>query len=326
MSKNLTLTRSVLFACALASPATAWAQSSRVFVSARTGSDANTCNNIGTPCQTLQGAVNQVAAGGAVLVLDTGGYGPLNINKAVSIEAPPGIEAFIHPPSGAAITILAGAGDVVVLRGLTLSVGPSYGIDFITGAALHVERCVIQGFQTGIVASRASGTTQLDLFVEDTVVRNCSFDGIAVLALNGVVRATIDGCTIEGNGSLGLSTSADFGSSCISRTVARKTFAAGNGVGFSASSYGAGRVGDMALDGCTAANNSTRGMQGDSFPGGTATLRFARSTVTGNGGSASVVWGGVGQFAPAVCLSRQDNTVEGNSVNLIGTIGSYSQR
>ena len=55
---------------------------SRVFVSARSGSDSNTCNNINTPCQTFQGAVNQVAAAGTVIVLDTGGYGPVTIGKA----------------------------------------------------------------------------------------------------------------------------------------------------------------------------------------------------------------------------------------------------
>lgn len=313
--------------CLLAGVAlTAEGQSNRVFVSARTGSDANSCNSIATPCQTLQGAVNQVNAGGAVLVLDSGGYGPLSIGKAVSIEAPPGIEAFIHPPSGAAITIWAGAGDVVVLRGLTLSGGPSYGIDFIVGLALHVERCVIQGFQTGIIASRASGTIQSDLFVEDTVVRNCAVHGIAVQALNGVVRATIDGCTLEGNGSFGLSSSADYCSSCVARTVARKTVAAGNGVGFSVSTYGPGRAAELTLDECTAANNRVRGIQGTGLAGGTAVVRFSRSTVTGNGGTASGFWGGVGQFDPAQCLSRHDNTVEGNTVDLIGTIGAYSPR
>lgn len=307
------------------SPA-AYGQVNRVFVSARSGSNANSCSNIATPCQTLQGAVNQVAAGGAVLVLDTGGYGPLSLNKAVTIEAPLGIEAFIHPPSGNAITVQAGAGDVVILRGLTLSVGPAYGIDFISGAALHVERCVIQGFDTGIIALRGSGTLTSDLYVEDTVVRSCANDGIAVLALNGLVRTTIEGCTLEGNGLIGLSTATDFCSSCESRTLVRDTVASGNSLGFSVGSYGPGRVASLIVDGCSAANNTVAGIQADSLPGGSSTLRFTNSVVTGNGGPASSNWAGVRQSAPAQALSRHDSTVEGNNVDLYGTIGAYAPR
>jgi len=309
---------------ALAAPA-AHAQANRVFASARSGNDLNTCSNIATPCQTLQGAVNQVAAGGAVLVLDTGGYGPISIGKAVSIEAPAGIEAFIHPPSGTAVTITAGASDVVVLRGLILSVGSSYGIDFISGLALHVERCVIQGFTAGIIASRSSGNTELDLYVEDTIVRSCG-DGILAGALNGTVRATVDGCTLEGNGSFGLRSATDFCSSCVTQAVVHDTVAAGNNVGFDAASYGAGRVADLTIDACTAANNSVAGISADSSTGGSSTVRYSTSTVTGNGGPGASNWVGVRQFDPAQCLSRLDSTVEGNHADFYGTIGSYAPR
>jgi hypothetical protein len=322
--KNVRL--SLLLASMLTLGAGAAQAQSRVFVSARTGSDANTCSNIATPCQTLQGAVNQVAAGGSVLVLDTGGYGPLSIAKSVSIEAPPGIEAFIHPPSGSAITVLAGAGDIVVLRGLTLSVGPLYGIDFIQGGALHVERCVIQGFQSGISALRGSGTVVSDLYVEDTVVRGCSIHGISVMALNGLVRAVIDGCTLEGNGSFGLSSAADFGSSCEARTVVRETVASGNSLGLGVGSYGTGRIASLIVDGCTVSSNTVAGLQADSLPNGSSTLRYANSVVTGNGGTASINWAGVRQSVPAQAFSRQDSTVEGNAHDFSGTVGTYTPK
>jgi len=309
-----------LLCCLLAGvTSTAQAQANRVFASARTGSDANSCSNIATPCQTLQGAVNQVAAGGAVLVLDTGGYGPLSINKAVSIEAPPGIEAFIHPPSGAAITILAGGADVVVLRGLTLSVGTFYGIDFISGGTLHVERCVIQGFMEGLIASRSGATVNSDIFVEDTVIRDCTNNGINLRATTGVVRGTIDGCTLEASGAFGLL------SDDLTRTVVRKTVAAGNLVGFGVGSVG--QPADLTIDGCTAANNFVRGIRsGGGIPAGLAVARFSNSTITGNGGPTSFVWGGVGQFPGGQCFSRLNNTVEGNFVDLIGAIGSFTPR
>jgi len=69
------------------------AQPPRVFVSAQRGDDANACENVQTPCLTFQGAVNQVAARGTVLVLDSGDYRPVRIDKSLSIVAPPGVAA-----------------------------------------------------------------------------------------------------------------------------------------------------------------------------------------------------------------------------------------
>lgn len=47
-----------LLALMLGVPSAARAQSNRVFASARTGNDLNSCSNVATPCQSLQGAVN----------------------------------------------------------------------------------------------------------------------------------------------------------------------------------------------------------------------------------------------------------------------------
>src|ERR1039457_430034 len=120
----------------------------RVFVSARSGNDANPCNNILTPCQTFAGAVIQLNPGGEAIVLDSGGYGPVTITQPVTIEAPPGVLAFIHPPSGDAITVNAGSSDVVTLRGLVLNGGSGNGIIVNTVGILHVENCVISGFSS----------------------------------------------------------------------------------------------------------------------------------------------------------------------------------
>src|ERR1700687_6218216 len=106
---------------AAASPALGLAN--RVFVSQRSGNNANSCDNILTPCQTFAGAVLQLNPGGEAIVLDSGGYGPVTITQSLTIEAPAGVTAFIHPPSGDAITVNAGATDTVILRGLTLNGG-----------------------------------------------------------------------------------------------------------------------------------------------------------------------------------------------------------
>jgi len=94
----------------------------RVFV-ASYGNDANPCT-FGSPCKTFQVAVNVVDPGGEVTAIDSAGFGPINITKAVTITSPAGIEAGIvlnsvgTEPAG--ITINAGASDIITLRGLTV--------------------------------------------------------------------------------------------------------------------------------------------------------------------------------------------------------------
>jgi len=72
------------FACSLASvPAHARA---RVFV-ASYGSDANPCTFL-SPCRNFQQGVNVVDSGGEVTAIDSAGFGPLLIDRAVTITSP----------------------------------------------------------------------------------------------------------------------------------------------------------------------------------------------------------------------------------------------
>src|SRR5437588_3023774 len=104
----------------------------RSFVSANHGNDANPCTAT-LPCRNFAAAITQTAAGGEVIALDSGGYGPVNIGSSISLIAPPGVYAGITAFSGDAITIAAGASDVVTLRGLTLNgLGGHNGVDFIS--------------------------------------------------------------------------------------------------------------------------------------------------------------------------------------------------
>jgi nitrous oxidase accessory protein NosD len=60
-------------------------------------------------CQTFQAALALTAAGGEIYVLDSANYGAVTINKAVSITSE-GAMGGVLAPSGAGITIAAGAG------------------------------------------------------------------------------------------------------------------------------------------------------------------------------------------------------------------------
>ena len=121
----------------------------RTFV-ASYGNDANPCT-FGSPCKTFQQAINVVDVGGEVTAIDSAGFGPISINKSVTITSPPGVEAGIVPTAGGtAIDIsTAPSTDTIVLRGLTLQGGGGIGQDGInisTGGNIEIVDCAIRGF------------------------------------------------------------------------------------------------------------------------------------------------------------------------------------
>src|SRR5947209_6183923 len=141
--KSLRLAFALLFLCA-----SAFAQAGRSFVSAGTGSDANPCTR-SLPCRSFGAALATTVAGGEVIALDSGGYGPVSINKAISIVSPAGIYAGITGSVALtpAVLINAGASDRVVLNGLTLnSTGSHDGIDITAAGSVALINLQITGF------------------------------------------------------------------------------------------------------------------------------------------------------------------------------------
>src|ERR1017187_8746083 len=90
LRRRILFTAAAILVALFLTPSAQAVLANRVFVSARSGNDANPCNNILTPCQTFAGAVVQLNPGGEAIVLDWGGYGTVTITQAVTIEAPPG--------------------------------------------------------------------------------------------------------------------------------------------------------------------------------------------------------------------------------------------
>jgi hypothetical protein len=73
------------------------------------------------------------------------------------------------------------------------------------------------------------------------------------------------------------------------------------------------------VESCMTSGNAV-GIEASSFsPGVAATVRVSNSTVTDN-------TFGLEAFGNSIILSRGNNTVEGNSVNTAGSIGSYTPR
>src|SRR5215472_4458228 len=120
--------------------APAHAQQARSFVSGL-GSDLNAPNCTRTaPCRTFQVAHNNTIPSGEITVLDAGSYGSLTINRNISIiNDGVGEAGALVSGGGIGITINAGVGDHVSLRGLTIKgigFGGGNGIRYNSGASV----------------------------------------------------------------------------------------------------------------------------------------------------------------------------------------------
>src|SRR3954465_1560536 len=193
------LTLFAVVTLALSAAAAIHAAPTKIFV-ASYGNDANS-GTPASPKRGFQAAHDSVAADGQIVVLDTAGYGALNIPKSVAVTRPPGVNGFVTAPSGGSgITINAGATDKVALRGLIIE-GPGsggggfVGINGSSFGTLSVESCTVRNFGDGLFINP---NNRASVSVRDTVVRNTvvGFDLDAV-STNSNLDATLTDCTVE---------------------------------------------------------------------------------------------------------------------------------
>jgi hypothetical protein len=230
----------------LSLPATAAVQ--RTFV-ASTGSDAFPCS-LTQPCRGFAAALVQTNPGGEIIVLDSAGYGPVTINKAVSIIAPAGIYAGITAGSGNGIVVNAPGGHVI-LRGLEINgLGTSTGSGILhqAGASLEIDRCTVSGFANDVnVIDGPSGIRLLagPVTIANTVVKNNLKGGITVLGANAqnMIRVTVVNSRVEGNGS-GFGDAQDAGVAALAGALVtvKDTVATGNFRGYSVCGNGQGQA------------------------------------------------------------------------------------
>src|SRR6516165_7685744 len=212
----------------------AQAQRARVFV-ASYGNDSNPCT-FGSPCKTFQQAVNVVDAGGEVTAIDSAGFGPININKAVTVTSPDGVEAGIVPAAGGnAITINAGSSEAIGLRGLTINgAGVALnGVVFNRGGTLTIQNCVVRNL-TGQGINFVPITGISSLSVTYTYVGNNGGYGILVQPSGSAsATATFDHVETKYNGAsaYGISIDANLTTGAISAT-AIDSVSSNNGGGF----------------------------------------------------------------------------------------------
>jgi hypothetical protein len=286
----------------------AQAQVVRIFVSSE-GKDSDACTSLDKPCRNIDAAVSKVQAGGEVVILDSGNYQPLMINKAVSIVTAPGVHPGMTVTSGAGISVNAGPNDVVLIRGLRIiSQGGARGIQFQSGKALHVESCEISGFTPlptdcctdGILVNASSA-----LVVKDTIVRS-NFNGIRIFSSFG---ALIQHSRLENN-------SNGLWAEEIARVTISDSVVAGNGSGITSfinSGSSASGAAEINVDNCRVVGNIqgivSTGKLGDNSIVWTI-VRVSNTTVTGNFQGLAVGTPGSGRL-----FSRGNNTVEGNNAD-----------
>lgn len=150
-----------------------------------TGSDSGGCTSPSIACRTFAYAIGQTSAYGDIIAINAADYGPVSITKSINLIAQAAGPAGVTVGTGNAITISAGTGDVVNLRGLTLDGDQtaSSGIVLSSAGSLTISGCFIYNFKnTGILLTPS----------------NYSAGNVSIL--NSVLNNNGAGLTIRGSG------------------------------------------------------------------------------------------------------------------------------
>lgn len=283
--------------------AVGYGQSNRTFVSAGNGDDLAACTRI-APCRSFSRAASLTNAGGELVALDSGGYGPFSISQDLSVAIPDGVYAGVTA-TGTADGIVVSGGSRVLLKGLTINItGTGTGIHFNGGVKLVVDRCVIQGgvrgvWVDGFVFGGLSATVVRSVFLGNGT-------GVTSGASNAATWATIDACTFINCGT-GVSGGPHARMFLSNSTLTDSSV--GAEVTFNSR---------MVIENCRFGNNGTGVQSASSDMNIFGTVRISSSTITASG-TAGLVQSGFG-----LVYSRGNNTFEENTNDTQGTITPFS--
>jgi len=201
MRRQSTLQILLLATLILGVSSLAHAQANRTWVSEVSGDDVNPCSRT-APCKTFAGAIAKTNADGEISVIDAGGYGSVTITKAITINGE-GTLASVMNPTVNGIIVNATATSIVILRNLSIvgvSTGMS-GIRILAARTVQVDHCWINGQESHGI--EVAATANINLIVNDTIINDCSLDGIHVnttagQALLSVENSRIQNCDSDG--------------------------------------------------------------------------------------------------------------------------------
>ena len=269
--------------CTLTFISIAQAQASRTWVSG-VGDDANPCSRT-APCKTFAGAISKTAACGEIDALDPAGFGAVTITKSITIDGT-GTFASILASLTTGIIINAASTDVVTIRGISINgfCNGIRGMNILQAKTVNVEDCVIFRFNgDGILVNE---TSDIQLNVRNSVIRDNTGDGINVFTSGGTVKATLTNVSLTGNA---------------------------NGIHARQSSR-------VMANNCVFSNNTTNGVFADATAN-FATIRVWNSNISINGGNGVRAGNAGGGVSGVELAQNQINNNTGNGV-LVGTGGA----
>ncbi len=174
---------------------TALAQNPVSYVS-MLGNLTNPCSAPNLACITLQRGIDRTNAGGVVRIISPGSYGTADITKGMSIIAD-GVDgaivgATIGTPASA-VQVRVPATDVVTIRGVLIDPLTDinrHGIYFSSGAALHVQNCLIRRGAAAIFFRPSAADSELT--VSDCTIADSIGAGIVIAPLGGSAKVVLD--------------------------------------------------------------------------------------------------------------------------------------
>jgi hypothetical protein len=188
----------------LALAPSASAQATRTWVSG-VGDDANPCSRT-APCKTFAGAISKTAEYGEINAIDSGPFGALTIAKSITIDVT-SVEGGVLTSSGQnGMTVVAGTGDTVVLRGLDIHGAPTapatcntgHGVRVISAKAVRIEDSRISQQARAISVEPTSAADVLVNRVD--MANNCAGGVIVAPGAAGSARVSIANSSITNSG------------------------------------------------------------------------------------------------------------------------------
>ena len=158
MIRSVTLRGAAACLAATLACATAEAQLFRAYLAAD-GNDGNPCT-LQAPCRLLPAALNAVASGGEIWMLDSANYNTstVTISKSVSVLAVPGVVGSIVAQNGGSAVSIAAGGLAVTLKNVVI--------------------CPVAGAAAGLNGVHLTGASTLT--IEDSLIVNLPVSGIRV--------------------------------------------------------------------------------------------------------------------------------------------------
>ncbi len=291
----------VMFILAVAS--TGQAQATRTWVSG-VGDDVNPCSRT-APCKTFAGAISKTAAGGEIDALDPGGFGAVTITKSMLIDGTNGAgfgSILSSGVNGVNVNDSAtGTPNTIIVRLRNLSINGAgttlglNGVNFTSGATVHVENCVIRNFSGAGI--RVATPQPARLIVSNTTISEITGQGIEFAGTNAANDAgVIDNTTITRTGA-GVRVS-----NRASVAVSNSNISVNNAIASTAGVIITAAVGGSVIDlENTQVNFNSVGVQ----PNAGNTIRLGGVRMTGNGNALNFNGGTIASFG--------NNRIAGNA-------------